>query len=73
MTETDKEPDEKPTVVITEQDMADFVGVPRFAPQWAWDIIDATLENDRRSKAFDAETRAMVCRAFEAMMDGLGA
>lgn len=46
--------------------------VDRCAPRWAWDIIDETLANDAKSKAFDAETREQVRKAYEGMIYACG-
>jgi hypothetical protein len=43
--------------------------VTRSAPQWAWDIIDETLDCDANSSAFDPSLREQIQDAIEAMED----
>ena len=64
---------EKPTLDISEQDLSDFMGVPRFAPQWAWTVIETTVEHASRMTAFDEDTRALMRRAYEVLTRGPGA
>lgn len=43
--------------------------VTRCAPEWAWQVIDETLELDRGSPAFAPELKQEISEAYEAMID----
>lgn len=40
----------------------------RWAPMWAWDLIDETLEADASSSAFDADLRKKIRIAIDGML-----
>jgi hypothetical protein len=43
--------------------------VTRCAPQWAWEVIDETLDLDASSPAFDSELRQHIQAALIAMIE----
>lgn len=49
----------------TKNDSADMI--TRRAPQWAWDIVDETLDMDSQSIAFDKSLRRDIAKAIDAI------
>lgn len=50
-------------------DTRDDTPVIRQAPQWAWDIIDQTLEMDSQSISCSRDLREEIKAAYESMED----